>query len=188
MGLTVHSNVFFRANCGKTCHATHSNGGAHNVFVDCGGPLEQTDGMMLSSQYEKLVPKWTAAFAAANASGMLPRLIARYPEVARIWTEDRCAPKTNIFRNNLEYNPSVACGSSYDYTSRNFSARGSACQSCAMADIASEYVWLARADPGFASVACMNFSLPASRVWAHIPGWREIVFATIGLLPGGRQR
>ena len=126
--------------------------------------------MMLSSQYENLVPKWTAAFAEANASGMLPRLIARCPGLANFWTEDRRAPKTHTFSNNLEYNPSVPRGSSFDYVGRNFSARGFACQSSAMADIASEHVWLARADPGFASVARMNFSLPASRVRAHIPG------------------
>jgi hypothetical protein len=190
MGLTVHSNVFYKVNCGETCHATHSNGGAYinvtnNAFVDCGGPFEQADGMMLSSHYEQLVPEWTAAFAAANASGMLPRLVAHYPELANFWTENRRTPMTNTFSNNLAYNPSVPRGSGYDYVGRNFSARGFACQSCAMADIASEHVWLARTDPGFASVARMNFSLPASRVQAHIPGWREIDFATIGLLPGG---
>ena len=187
MGLTVHSNVFYKVNCGETCHAINSNGGAYinvtnNAFVDCGGPFEHTDGMMLSSQYEELVPKWEAAFAEAKANGMLPRLIARYPELATFWTEDRREPKTNTFSNNLAYNPSVPRGSSFDYISRNFSARGFACQDCAMADIASEHVWLARADPGFASVARMNFSLQASRVRPHIPGWREIDFAAIGLL------
>ena len=97
-------------------------------------------------------------------------------------SSDNADNKCYHYSNNLAYNPSVPRGSSFDYISRNFSARGFACQDCAMADIASEHVWLARADPGFASVARMNFSLQASRVRPHIPGWREIDFAAIGLL------
>ena len=193
MGLTVATNVFYKVNCGETCNAISSNGGSYinitnNVFVDCGAPFKQSDAMMNSSLYEpwyeQLRSQWTAAFVHANASGMLPRFLTRYPELANFWTEDRRSPKTNSFSNNLEYNPSVARGSTSDYMSRNFSTRGFACEGCTMSDIASGHVWLARSNPGFASVARMNFSLPAARVWAHIPGWREIDFAAIGLRGG----
>ena len=82
MGLTVHSNVFYRVNCGEVCHAVHGNGASYinvtnNVFVDCGGPYEQSDKMMLAGQYEQLVPHWKQAFAAANASGAIDTPVSR---------------------------------------------------------------------------------------------------------------
>lgn len=42
-------------------------------------------------------------------------------------------------------------------------------------------LWLTTTDPGFASIAALNFTLPAARVRPHIPGWAEIPFGEVGL-------
>jgi hypothetical protein len=155
---------------------------SNNIFVDCGGPYEMSEMLPAfnGAQYDLLLPKWKAAFAQANASGMLPRFFARYPELRTFWDEDRRAPKSNTFSRAIIYNPTVPRGGSFNEVTRNFSSRGFACDQCAASDIVSQYVWLAAADPGFGDISKMNFSLAVSRVRDHIPAWREIDFDAIG--------
>jgi hypothetical protein len=110
---------------------------------------------------------------------MLATFLRQYPELRNFWTEDRRSPKSNTFSKAIVYNPSIKRGSSYDEISRNFSSGGFACGDCARSDIASKYVWLADANPGFADISRMNFSLQ-SVVRGHIPQWQLIDFDAIG--------
>jgi len=187
MGVNVSQNVFYKAGTDASA-AVMGNGFSYittsnNIYVDCPTPFKLGDWLRESwgvANYPHYVSTWKAEFYKTEAAGMLDTFYERYPELRRFWTEDRVAPKTNSFTQSIVYNPTVprAAGNESKY--------GFECVACdSMSDVqGSSSVWLAVEDPGFGSVNAMNFSLSASSVVAHIPGWVEINFDAIGLLPG----
>ena len=190
MGLTVFGNVFYKAGT-EASAAVMGNGFSYinttnNIYVDCARPFFYNDWLKMSwgaAQAAKYVAAWKQAFNTTEASGMLDTFYERYPELRMFWSEDRFAPKSNTFANSIVYNPTIS------RTRGNESEHGFDCRACDnLTDVqGTTSVWLAEADPGFASVDGMDFTLPRDKVVGKIPGWVEIDFKIIGLLNNGKR-
>lgn len=121
--------------------------------------------------------EWSPVHSVATA--LERRHPHRYPELKVFFEEDRRAPKSDTFASSIIYNPTV------QRKPGNATTYGLECGSCSLSDVHNfSTVWLADADPGFASVSAMNFSISPADVLAHIPDWKNIPFSSIGLLDG----
>lgn len=175
MGLKIEENVFYRM--GNS--AIRNNGGAHirsknNIFVDSKVPYDYADlylGDKPDGQIAKnYMPKWQALFAANNNFVGTPYL-AKYPELANFFAENRYYPDTNTFEGNVVYNPTVPRSSTTNangaYDKFNLVQYGGN--------------WVTNTDPGFVDLAGGDLSLaPDAAVFANIPGFPNIPFGEMG--------
>jgi len=175
MGLKIEENVFY--NMGNS--AIRNNGGAHiqtrnNIFVDSKVPYDYADlylGDDPEGQIEKnYMPKWQALFAENNNFVGTPYL-AKYPELADFFTENRHYPDTNTFEGNVVYNPVLPRAS-------NTNANGSY-DKFNLVQYADN--WVTAQDPGFVDLAGGDLSLTSNaEVFNQIPGFPNIPFAEMG--------
>lgn len=175
MGLKIEENVFYKM--GNS--AILNNGGSHiqtknNIFVDSKVPYEYSEqflGDKPEGQIAKnYMPKWQALFAANNNFVGTPYL-AKYPELADFFTENRYYPDTNTMKGNLIYNPTVARSSLVN-------ANG-AKDTLNLVQYANN--WIASQDPGFVDLAGGDLSLaPNAAVFAQIPNFPDIPFDQMG--------
>ncbi|MEK4047282.1 Ig-like domain-containing protein [Paenibacillus sp. FSL H8-0048] len=177
MGLTIDENIFYKM--GNS--AIKNNGGAHiltrnNIFIDSKIPYDYAD-MFLGDEPDDQVPlnympKWQALFAANNNFTGTPYL-AKYPELADFFTENRYYPDTNTFQGNVVYNPSVP----RSVTTNVYGAY----DKFGLVQYANN--WVTAGDPGFTDLAGGDLSLrPDADVYDMIPGFPEIPFAEIGVI------
>lgn len=177
MGLTIDENIFYKM--GNS--AIKNNGGSHiltrnNIFIDSKIPYDYAD-MFLGDEPDDQVPlnympKWQALFAANNNFVGTPYL-AKYPELADFFTENRYYPDTNTFQGNVVYNPSVP----RSVTTNVYGAY----DKFGLVQYANN--WVTAADPGFTDLAGGDLSLrPDAEVYDVIPGFPEIPFAEIGVI------
>ncbi|RAV01488.1 Ig-like domain-containing protein [Paenibacillus sp. YN15] len=177
MGITIEENIFNKM--GNS--AIKNNGGSHiltrnNIFIDSKVPYDYAD-LYLGDKPENQIPKnympqWQALFAANNNYVGTPHM-AKYPELADFFTENRYYPTTNTFTNNVIYNPTKTRSSTtndngaYDkFNLVQYSGN-----------------WIAESDPGFADLAGGNLELKAdAEVFTRIPGFAAIPFADIGVI------
>ncbi|UQZ37388.1 hypothetical protein C2I18_05420 [Paenibacillus sp. PK3_47] len=176
MGLTIDENIFYKM--GNS--AIKNNGGSHiltrnNIFIDSKLPYDYAD-MFLGDQPDDQVPlnympKWQALFAANNNFIGTPYL-AKYPELADFFTENRYYPDTNTFQGNVIYNPSIP----RSVTTNVYGAY----DKFGLVQYANN--WVTAGDPGFTDLAGGDLSLrPDAEVYDVIPGFPEIPFAEIGV-------
>lgn len=176
MGLTIDENIFYKM--GNS--AIKNNGGAHiltrnNIFIDSKIPYDYAD-MFLGDEPDDQVPlnympKWQALFAANNNFTGTPYL-AKYPELADFFTENRYYPDTNTFQGNVIYNPSVP----RSVTTNVYGAY----DKFGLVQYANN--WVTAGDPGFTDLAGGDLSLrPDADVYDMIPGFPDIPFGEIGV-------
>lgn len=176
MGLKIDENIFYKM--GNS--AIKNNGGAHiltrnNIFVDSKIPYDYAD-LFLGDEPDDQVPlnympKWEALFEANNDFvGTL--YLAKYPELANFFTENRYYPDTNTFHGNVVYNPTVP-------RSTTTNAEG-AYDKFNLVQYADN--WVTGEDPGFVNLAGGDLSLrPDAQVFQAIPGFPDIPFHEIGI-------
>ncbi|WP_409340357.1 OmpL47-type beta-barrel domain-containing protein [Paenibacillus sp. MBLB4367] len=177
MGLTIEDNIFYRM--GNS--AVKNNGGAHiktrnNLFVDSKVPYDYAD-IYLGSEPNKPIakdymPRWQALFAQNNNFAGTPYL-AKYPELADFFTEDRFYPRTNVYQNNVVYNPTKTRSSITNaqgaYDKFNLLQYGGN--------------WVTDRDPGFVNLAAGDLNLKSdAEVFRQIPGFKPIPFSEIGIV------
>ncbi|MDF9844549.1 MULTISPECIES: Ig-like domain-containing protein [unclassified Paenibacillus] len=176
MGLTIDENIFYKM--GNS--AIKNNGGAHiqtrnNIFIDSKIPYDYAD-LYLGDEPDDQVPlnympKWQALFAANNNFTGTPYM-AKYPELADFFTENRYYPDTNTFQGNVIYNPVVT----RSVTTNVYGAY----DKFGLVQYADN--WVTTADPGFTNLAGGDLSLrPDAEVFSAIPGFPDIPFADIGI-------
>ncbi|MGG4106247.1 Ig-like domain-containing protein [Paenibacillus lautus] len=176
MGLQIDENIFYRM--GNS--AIKNNGGAHilarnNIFVDSKVPYDYAD-LFLGDEPDDQVPlnympKWEALFEANNDFVGTPYL-AKYPELANFFTENRYYPDTNTFHGNVVYNPTLPRS-----TTTNEQGAYDKFNLVQYADN-----WVTDEDPGFVDLAGGDLSLrPDAEVFQAIPGFPDIPFHEIGI-------
>lgn len=177
MGITIEENIFSKM--GNS--AIKNNGGSHiitrnNIFIDSKFPYDYAD-LYLGDKPENQIPKnymtkWQELFAANNNYVGTPHM-AKYPELADFFTENRYYPTTNTFTNNLIYNPVRA-------RDKTTNANG-AYDKFNLVQYSGN--WIADSDPGFVDLAGGNLELNANaEVFNRIPGFTAIPFADIGVI------
>ncbi|WP_405452556.1 OmpL47-type beta-barrel domain-containing protein [Paenibacillus sp. HJGM_3] len=177
MGLTIEGNIFHKM--GNS--AIKNNGGAHitarnNVFIDSKVPYDYADlylGDNPNGQIAKnYMPKWQALFAQNNNFVGTPYLV-KYPELADFFTEDRYYPRTNVYQNNVIYNPTKPRSSTTN-------AQG-AYDKFNLLQYANN--WVTDRDPGFVNLAGGDLTLKSdAEVFRQIPGFQPIAFNEIGIV------
>jgi uncharacterized protein YjdB len=177
MGLTIDENIFYRM--GNS--AIKNNGGAHikarnNMFIDSKVPYDYADlylGDHPDGQIAKnYMPKWQALFEQNNDFVGTPYL-EKYPELADFFTENRYYPTTNVYANNVVYNPTVVRSSTTN-------AQG-AYDKFNLLQYANN--WVTDHDPGFVDLAAGNFNLRSdAELFSQIPGFQPIPFDEIGIV------
>ncbi|MBP1975180.1 Ig-like domain-containing protein [Cohnella thailandensis] len=175
MGLKIEENIFYKM--GNS--AIRNNGGAHilsknNIFVDAKVPYDYADLYLGDSPEGQIaknyMPKWQALFAANNDWVGTPYL-AKYPELANFFTENRYYPDTNTFQGNVIYNPTVTRSSTTN-------ANG-AYDKFNLVQYANN--WVTATDPGFVDLVNGDLSLaPNAPVFTAIPGFPNIPFGEMG--------
>ncbi|MEK4118043.1 MULTISPECIES: Ig-like domain-containing protein [Paenibacillus] len=176
MGLKIDENIFYKM--GNS--AIKNNGGAHiltrnNIFVDSKVPYDYAD-LFLGDEPDDQVPlnympKWRALFEANNDFVGTPYL-AKYPELANFFTENRYYPDTNTFHGNVVYNPTVPRSSTTN--------EEGAYDKFNLVQYADN--WVTDEDPGFVNLAGGDLSLrPDAQVFEAIPGFPDIPFHEIGI-------
>jgi hypothetical protein len=175
MGLTIEENIFYKL--GNS--AIKSNAGSYitarnNLFIDTHIPYDNQEMFMGNQPGNKIdadyMPQWRALFERYNNFENTPYLV-KYPELAHFFEENRYYPESNVFANNVVYNPSVT-------RSTDVNAHGAR-------DVYSllQYSgnWVADEDPGFEHLAAGDFRLREDApVFQHVPGFVAIPFEQIG--------
>lgn len=168
-GLTVSGNVFYRCgHAGQVCMGAFFNNGGkdhvieNNIFVDCRIAI----GLMLMTQAHWELFIADADPDAKNIAGALYKTVdirseayrQRYP-----WLADL---SRNASSSTIRRNLAVRCGVLVTPEERQ----------------RVENNWTTDADPGFADLARLDFSLsPGSEAFRRIPGFEPVPFAKMGL-------
>ncbi|OUS75732.1 hypothetical protein B1748_14990 [Paenibacillus sp. MY03] len=177
MGITIEENIFYRM--GNS--AILNNGGAHiktrnNLFIDAKVPYEYAD-LYLGDAPEKQIPKnymgpWHALFDRYNNFVDMPHL-AKYPELADFFTENRYYPDTNTFQSNVIYNPTKTRSS---LTNANGAHDN-------LNLVQYDNNWVTTQDPGFVNLAGGDLNLKAdAAVFSQLPGFPNIPFGEMGIV------
>nr|WP_306812781.1 Ig-like domain-containing protein [Paenibacillus soyae] len=175
MGITIEENIFYRM--GNS--AILNNGGAHvrtrnNLFIDAKVPYEFAD-LYLGDAPEKQIPKnymgpWQALFERYNNFADMPHL-AKYPELADFFTENRYYPDTNTLEGNVIYNPTKP---------RSGTNANGARDNLNLVQYSNN--WVTTQDPGFVDLAGGDLNLkPDAAVFQQIPGFPDIPFDEMGI-------
>ena len=190
MGVLVEDNVFVRIGTGKVGKTTKPsrailiNSGAHivvrrNLFIDCAYPL------WLSAHsggafHDKQAEMWKEFFE-KHPLERLPH-VRRYPELKQFWREERRFPTSNVFKDNILWNPIESLGQLRNY-------KGLDGLPLQMLDGAvTEYPgltregnWVAETNPGVVDVAKGDFSLHSNaEAFKRVPGFPHLRMKDIG--------
>lgn len=191
MGWRIEENIFHRI--GGEGEAANSrsvnlNTAAHvlvrnNIFVDCTMPVIMS-GHSGNHHYERHLAAWKELFAERDLSAM-PHA-ERYPELLDFFDEPRQFPESNVFAQNVVYNPETSL---MLFLGRHrLPMQDGALDETGTLQIRDN--WVTDADPGFVDGPHGDFNLrPDAPVFDRIPGFPVIPFDEIGprIAPGVRR-
>lgn len=177
-GVTIEENIFYKM--GNA--AINNNSGSYiisqnNMFIDCKTPYNNSDYFQDGNQVRNVyMPKWQELFARYNNFQGMPHL--KYPQLSNFFEEDRVLITSNVYKNNLIYNPTLPLSPMVK--------QGAADPAVGAFDkynlLQASGNWLAASDPGFADLAAGDFNLKADAdLYNHMPGFKSIPFNEIGL-------
>ncbi|WP_246469549.1 Ig-like domain-containing protein [Cohnella nanjingensis] len=175
MGLTIEQNVFYKM--GNA--AIKNNAGAYikatnNLFIDAYVPFDNQEMFLGDAPGNKIdeayMPQWKKLFQ-DNGDFIGTPYLAKYPELARFFQENRYYPDTNDFQNNVVYNPTLQHSSEVN-------AQGAR---DVLNLLNSAGNWVTDQDPGFENLAAGDLRLRKdAAVFSRIPGFVDIPFEQIG--------
>lgn len=175
MDLTIEENVFYKMGNSAIKSGTGSYIYAgNNIFVDTFVPYDNYEMFMSKEPGNRVdrdyMPAWLELFERNN--NFVGSIYAeKYPELLTFFEEDRYFPTTNLFENNVIYNPTLT--------------RSSQTNEHGVRDVHNlmnhSNNWVANTDPGFVDLAEGDFRLkPDAEVFQRIPGFAAIPFEEIG--------
>ena len=178
-GVTIEENVFYKM--GNA--AINNNSGSYivsqnNMFIDCKMPYNNSDYFQDGNQVRNVyMPKWQELFTRYNNFQGMPHL--KYPQLANFFEEDRILITSNVYKNNLIYNPTVQLSPTVE--------QGATDPSVGAFDkynlLQASGNWLAASDPGFVDLGGGNFNLKeGAELYNHMPDFKSIPFNEIGLI------
>jgi len=182
MGWLIEENIFYKIGtpASKMNWSVMNHGGSYintrnNMFIDCTNPY--TMSLLLNGYMKSSVPRYLnrlkELFARYDFANMPHG--KKYPELLLLLEEDRVLPNTNIFENNLIYNPR---------TPREYEGKFMVFNGPAELLQASNN-WIAEEDPGFVDLQKMKFTTRSDAVvFEKIHGFKAIPFNDIGLTSG----
>ncbi|WP_420114586.1 Ig-like domain-containing protein [Pseudactinotalea sp.] len=175
MGLTIEGNYFYRMGndaikVGSGSYITARN----NVFVDTFIPFNNYEMWMGDEEGNKVdtdyMPTWIELFEQNNDFIDTP-YGERYPELLTFFEENHYYPDTNVFENNVTWNPGLA-------RSGDVNAEG-ARDVLDLLNYGDN--WVTETDPGFVDASSADFTFTDDApVFEQIPGFEPTPFGEIG--------
>lgn len=175
MGLTIEGNYFYRMGndaikVGSGSHITARN----NVFIDTFIPFNNYEMWMGDEEGNKVdtdyMPKWIELFEENNDFIGTP-YAERYPELLTFFEENHYYPDTNVFENNVTWNPGLTrSGDVNEHGARD------------VLDLL-RYGdnWVTETDPGFIDADNGDFTFAQdAAVFDQIPEFEPTPFGEIG--------
>ncbi|WP_241681259.1 Ig-like domain-containing protein [Pseudactinotalea terrae] len=175
MGLTIEGNYFYRMGndaikVGSGSHITARN----NVFIDTFIPFNNYEMWMGDHEGNKVdtdyMPTWIELFEENNDFIDTP-YGERYPELLTFFEENHYYPDTNVFENNVTWNPGLT-------RSADVNAEGAR----DVHDLLNYGEnWVTDTDPGFVDPSTGDFTFADDApVFEQIPGFEPTPFGEIG--------
>ncbi|WP_163543511.1 Ig-like domain-containing protein [Occultella kanbiaonis] len=175
MDLTIEGNYFYRMGndaikSGSGSYITARN----NVFIDTFIPFNNYEMWMGDGEGNKVdtdyMPKWIELFE-ENNDFVGTAYAERYPELLTFFDENHYYPDTNVFENNVVWNPGLT-------RSGDVNAEG-ARDVHALMNYANN--WVTETDPGFIDWQAGDFTFAEdAQAFEQIPGFEPTAFGEIG--------